>query len=234
MPDSKDALASAMRSLSRGENVHASREWLENHLVDALMQSSLAAVKKTLEALSDFEFAEQDTQLGSDWLLLVAPAAGGRLVAELSRSEYAISASVSFEPGDAVTETVPDPGHAWFYAAWEALVASGFEERLEQLDEAKKAVALIALLESEIMNGGIGQYLANTGGQYVDDTLRCLARVGAKNTRRLLRRAAALRAPGQSYDDVWEEQSAVLADLDEAFEQTGEDLAALTASTYAA
>jgi hypothetical protein len=121
-----------------------------------------------------------------------------------------------------------NPRHAAFYGIWERLIKTGDAEAACS-DERERAVFLIALLESEVMNGGFGQYLTNTEGVHLDDTLECLQRIGAMQTHRYLCTAVATAAGCDSYEAAWDDESARYQELDEQFMDCGEDLAGLTA-----
>ena len=82
------------------------------------------------------------------------------------------------------------------------------------------------------MNGGLGQYLANSNGAYLSDTLACLESIGAGKTRKLLKAADKLAEGAESYDAAWEDLSGDYGKLDDAFMKSGEDLAALTAAKF--
>jgi hypothetical protein len=82
--------------------------------------------------------------------------------------------NVVVEP-PAPSPTQDDPKHAAFYSAWERLLRTE-PPAPDHSDEGERAVFLIGLLEAELMNGGFGQYLANTGGAHVKETLACLDR----------------------------------------------------------
>ena len=74
------------------------------------------------------------------------------------------------------------PWHEWFYSVWMSIQELSDKIEIERLSDAKRTTYYIALLEAQVMNGGLGQYLANTGGQFIDETIDCLKVVGALRT----------------------------------------------------
>jgi hypothetical protein len=134
---------------------------------------------------------------------------------------------VAVEP-TATSFTADDPRHVAFYTMWE-----GFLENDANKDDVREqAVFLIGLLEMEVMNGGLGQYLTNTDGAHLTETLDCLERIGASKTRELLIAAAKLGAKAESYVAAWDDESEAFSSLDDEFYDSGEDLAGLTADTF--
>ena len=124
--------------------------------------------------------------------------------------------------------TDDDPRHVAFYTMWE-----GFLENDANKDDVREqAVFLIGLLEAQVMNGGFAQYLTNTDGAYLTETLDCLERIGASKTRELLIAAAKLGAQAESYAAAWGDESEAFSSLDDEFYDPGEDLAGLTADTF--
>ena len=124
-----------------------------------------------------------------------------------------------------------DPRHAAFYAVWESFVQSEPPPR-GHANEGERAVFLVGLLEAEVMNGGFGQYLTNTDGAHLEDTLSCLERVRATKTRELLVTAVELGTHADSFVAAWDEKSEEYSRLDTEFLAAGEDLAALTADEF--
>lgn len=124
-----------------------------------------------------------------------------------------------------------DPKHVAFYATWERLIEAGSSVP-DPRDRADRAVFLIASMEADVMNGGLGQYLTNTEGVHLTETLECLERIGAPATRDVLSRAAELGARAESYAAAWDDDSDAFSRLDDEFLDTGEDLAALTATAF--
>jgi len=132
-------------------------------------------------------------------------------------------------PAPSCTEI--DPRHTAFYSVWEGFLQSG-PPPPGHANEGERAVFLVGLLEAEVMNGGFGQYLTNTEGAHLEDTLSCLERVGASKTRELLVAAVELGTQAESFVAAWDEKSEEYSRLDTEFLATGEDLAALTADEF--
>lgn len=124
-----------------------------------------------------------------------------------------------------------DPGHAAFYSIWDKFV-SGEISFSEKSADKKRVVYLIATLESEVMNGGFGQYLSNTDGLYLPETFDCLQRIGATKTHALLTASVELASGCDSYDAAWDEHSERYSRLDQEFYEAAEDLAGLTADAF--
>lgn len=224
-------LVRRLRAIANGNASFEDRAELEMFLADELMAKSLPDVVRMLCDLEAFEFRDASDPTPDDHRRLLANVDAGQLVVELSASDVACSANVTLETEPEAHESVPDKRHAWFYAIWEDLLASAALGDPRQLEEPRRTVALVALFEAEVMNGGLGQYLANTSGEYVEDTLACLASIGATRSRSLLTAACQLRDANESYDDLWERKSEQLGKLDDEFLAAGEDLAALVADS---
>ena len=133
---------------------------------------------------------------------------------------------------DATSIVSEDPGHAAFYSIWEKFV-HGELGYTENCTDKESAVYLIATLESQVMNGGFGQYLTNTDGLYLPETFECLERIGAVKTHALLLASAELAKGFDSYIAAWEEKAERYSSLDDKFYEAAEDLAGLTADAFA-
>ncbi len=104
---------------------------------------------------------------------------------------------------------------------------------IRRLDPAARAVYLVGLFETELMSGGIGQYLANTDAAFVDSTIEHLQLIGAIRNAEILSEAAQLLDPNRTnWDEVRRQHAGVLRALDDRFLRAGEDLAGLTASSF--
>lgn len=181
-----------------------------------------------ITALPDFKFVVDASQSRADNIVIMSQDNNAPIVIELLHSEMFMSANVivqSQNESQAANFNIKD---GRFYETWEALIQSGIEAAVSGGDEWQKAVALIGLFESEMMNGGVGQYLSNSDGQYLNETWRWLDQIGAIESARILMAAVALRVPGQSYDALWEERSVELGQLDDAYLAANEGLASLT------
>lgn len=209
------------------------RAELETHLLGVLQENGPGALADLLQSLSDHRFVLLDEGTASPATRLVSPGPGTRnLVVEAYLGPHSASVNVTLEELEGVTPQ-PDPRHRAFYDIWEDLLGVS-DLIVGQLSPSQKAVYLVALLEAEVMNGGLGQYLTNTGGRHLEETLECLDSIGACKVREILSRAAALGAQYGSWDEAWERRSAEYERLDEAFMQAGEDLAGLTADAFLA
>jgi hypothetical protein len=67
------------------------------------------------------------------------------------------------------------------------------------------------------MNGGLGQYLTNTEGVHLSETVACLERIGANKTRELLMAAAKLGSQAESYIAAWDDEPEAFSRLDDKF-----------------
>ena len=132
---------------------------------------------------------------------------------------------------DAMPIAYEDPRHAAFYSIWERFVYGelGFTESGHS---AENAVYLVATLESQVMNGGFGQYLTNTDGLHLRETFACLERIGAIKTHALLTAAVELASGFDTYVAAWDEKSDRYSCLDGEFYEAAEDLAGLTADAF--
>lgn len=59
----------------------------------------------------------------------------------------------------------------------------------ENLNEAEKTFLYVEILEAEINNGGFDQYLFNSSGDYANETLESLKKIGALKTAKLVEEA---------------------------------------------
>ncbi len=174
----------------------------------------------TFKRLDDGASAQDASYLsvGSDSPdILVATSLGPHLAS--------VNVAIAVDPPD------PYPHHRAFYEVWESLLGIS-DSAVTQLDSKRRAVFLIGLLEAEVMNGGLGQYLTNTDGVYLEDTIQCLASIGAERTRAIVVEAGKLGAAAESYVVAWESKSKDFERLDDEFLASGEDLAGLTAGTF--
>lgn len=209
------------------------RAELETHLLGVLRENGHGALAGLLQSLPGHRFVSLDKDTASPATRLVSSGPGtSHLVVDAYIDSHSASVNVTLEELDGVTPQ-PDPRHRAFYDIWERLL--GVSDLLvDQLSPSQKAVYLVALLEADVMNGGLGQYLTNTGGLHLEVTLECLDRIGARKTREILNRAAALGARYGSWDEAWERRTADYERLDEEFMRAGEDLAGLTADAFLA
>lgn len=203
---------------------------LETHLLKVLQSEGTEALGARLRSIPGHEFQRvgdggsssevRFRSVGSDTSPIV-------IDGFLGTDHATINVTVE----DTSPAVEPDPRHSAFYDIWDSFVGLP-DVPLADLDEARRAVYLVGLLEAELMNGGFGQYLANTEGAHLDETLPILASIGAKSTRTLLVRAIALGAGAETYLAAWDTRPDDFLELDEEFYQSGEDLAGLTADTF--
>ncbi len=153
-----------------------------------------------------------------------------RLVVAAGDDEFAPWIDVRIDP-DAGPAVSLDPAHEAFYAIWEKFVNEEIVF-VENGSGQEGTVYLIGTLESEIMNGGFGQYLTNTEGRYLSETLDCLLRIGAEKTRAALTAAVELAAGFDSYIAAWDAQAEKYSSLDDEFLESAEDLAGLTMAAF--
>ena len=59
----------------------------------------------------------------------------------------------------------------------------------ENLNEAEKTFLYVEILEAEINNGGFDQFFFNSSGDYANETLEALKRIGATKTAKLVEEA---------------------------------------------
>ncbi|WP_320814931.1 DMP19 family protein [Flavobacterium sp.] len=62
-------------------------------------------------------------------------------------------------------------------------------EDFENLNEAEKTFLYVEILEAEINNGGFDQYFFNSSGDYANETLESLKKIGAHKTAKLVEEA---------------------------------------------
>ncbi len=224
-------LANAFARLFDGRMTPTGRAELEQHLFDVLVTDGSDTLIARLRDLPGFEFMPQRDDDPTALVQLVSDRAGRVIVVSIFETPDLSSISVDVE--DAETgATKLDPAQAWFYQTWEALQSMTDPAVVKRLDPAARAVYLVGLFEAELMNGGIGQYLANTDGVYLDTTIEHLQLIGAIQSAEILSEAAQLIEPRQTWDDVCQRHARLLQQLDDRFLRAGEDLAGMTASCF--
>jgi hypothetical protein len=207
------------------------RARLEHHLLTLLRADGGDAVAALLHSLPAHDFRSVDDDLTEYEARFVTAGPGPRhLVVATYLAPEVMWVNVTVED-TSVEPAEPDPRHQAFYDMWESLLGVSDSE-VAKLDPVRKAVYLMARLEAEVMNGGLGQYLTNTDGVLLEDTVRCLGAIGARRTRAILLEAAALGAEAASYVAAWESRSKDFERLDGQFMDSGEDLAILTAEAF--
>jgi len=176
--------------------------------------------------LGDIEITETDSGV----VIRITREGLEPLVVKAGDDDLSPWVDVRTEP-DAESMVVEDSRHAAFYSTWERLLNRGADSaKLRSTEE--NAVYLIALLESEVMNGGLGQYLTNTEGHYLSETFSCLEQIGATRTHALLTAAVELASRFDTYVHAWDEMSESYSRLDAEFLESSEDLATLTAEAF--
>ena len=214
----------ALRSISEGTASFDTRAYLEHYLLALLRDHGTAGVAGLLDSLPGCNHASSGD---NDNVRFAVRGFGAPLVITTCLSADFASVNVVLEDSAGV-RVEPDPRHHAFYDIWESLLGLPDSE-VKRLDPRRLTVFLVALLEAEVMNGGLGQYLTNTDGTHLEATRECLLLIGAVRTAELLQAAAQLGAGFRSYAAAWEADSAAFASLDQRFLDSGEDLAGLTA-----
>lgn len=170
------------------------------------------------------------TESGDDVVITITRSGSQSMVVRAGDDDLSPWVDVQVE-SDASTIVDEDPRHIAFYTIWERFVG-GELSYPEKGSDKENAVYLTATLESQIMNGGFGQYLTNTNGLLIPETLECLRRIGATKTRALFNAAVELALGLDSYAAAWDEKSERYTCLDAEFLEAAEDLAGLTADAY--
>lgn len=231
MTYSPDNASAALTSIARGTISFESRAQLEHHLLSLLVKRGEEGVSTFLRSVPGYDFATDDIgSAGPESRLVAAGPDGQCLVVTTVPGPHSVSVNVGVED-DPRDGAEPDPRHRAFYEVWESMLGLSDSE-VETLGESRKAVFFVGLLEAEVMNGGLGQYLSNTEGVHVDATLRCLAEIGTPRTAAILAEAARLGATANSFTAAWSSNARAFEGLDEQFMSSGEDLAGLTRDVF--
>lgn len=206
-------------------------EEMELFLLRRVQDKGTQGVEAMLNGLDTNELGRIEISYTGDELSALVSGEGvDSVLIKAAADEFSAYAVVNLHATTLSTPVI-NPQHAWFYSTWEAVQGDEFVD-LAGRTHAERAVFWIALLESQVMNGGLGQYLSNSNGAYLADTLACLEAIGASKTRELLRAADKLADGADSYDAAWDDLAGDYGKLDDAFMKSGEDLAALTATRY--
>jgi hypothetical protein len=224
-----DEASDTLNAIARGTVSFEGRARLEHHLLDLLRGGGTVSVSAFLGSLPGHDVTAESTG-SEDGRLIVRGRDSRRLVITMYLGPDLASVNIGIEADSGVAPE-PDPRHRAFYEIWEGMLGLGDSE-VEALDGRRRAVFYVGLLEAEVMNGGFGQYLANTDGVHLDATLRCLAEIGAPRTAALLAEAVRVGAGAESYAAAWEASARTLERLDREFLAAGEDLAGLTADAF--
>ncbi len=230
MGDASYGPVESARDLARIRDGTASfedRARLEHFLLRHLQEGGNDSVASLLIDLDELGFSPAEVPDSADRLYTSSPADGVSLLVATHLSAELASVNVTVQAERAPALQV-DPRHQEFYAIWESLLGAT-PSQVAELDSARRTVYLIALLEAEVMNGGFGQYLTNTDGEHIEETLAGLRRIGAERTVALLIEAAKLGSAADSYAAAWDDRAEEFGRLDAAFLESGEDLSGLTA-----
>lgn len=204
---------------------------MEQYLLSELMVKHKDHVVQLLQSFPGMEFVIDESENVPNTSRLYAQLNGVRIDVILFELEDLFSVQVMRESEDE-GETETNPQHEWFYELWETLCFISDEGKLAQLTDAEAAIYYIGLLEAEVMNGGLGQYLTNTDGAYIGKTVKYLDIVGAGKTCQILNEAIAFKGKKDRFIDIWVTKKEQLEALDNKFMSSEEDLAGLVAEIY--
>ncbi|MDH3505438.1 MAG: DMP19 family protein [Nitrospirota bacterium] len=205
---------------------------LENYLLEELRSRGADEVIALLKEVPGLEIGGDPLPDASGAIYLRARIQNNPFSITLQLSSNVISVNVS--PAEAADDASPEanPCHTWFYGIWQKLIETGALNYPENLQGPERVVAYIGILESEIMNGGLGQYLANTEGEYVAETLQLLKVVKATHTRSALSKAVGLKGRTETFGEAWASKARAFDELDAKITLAPEDLAELVAMQY--
>ena len=204
---------------------------LDFFLLDLLQKEGSEGVGDLLRTFPDESLGTIVTSSsGADVRFTITRDEGPPLLIDTSVQDDLAFVNVAVEaPASPPVEA--DPKHTAFYTVWESFLGTE-PPAPDHADEGERAVFLVGLLEAEVMNGGFGQYLTNTDGAHLEDTLACLGKVGASKTRDLLVAAVELADEADSFVAAWDDHSEDYSRLDDEFYEAGEDLSGLTAERF--
>jgi hypothetical protein len=201
------------------------RAAFETWLTHAARDHGLGGVRRRVMGLNalGYDFQEVGATETSVRFSSPLPGVDRPMEVEASRTHSVASAHLSFPSND--EPPAADPRHERFYAAYEGMIGMP-ESQIPDLDATRRAVFLVGLLEAELNNGGFGQYLMNTEGALLEQTLEVLEQIDAPDTYRQLGEVALLlRESGVDPSDAWDDLGAELEELDDEFLLAAEDLA---------
>ena len=224
-------IAKAFARLFDGRMTPTARAELEQHLFEILVNDGADTLIARLRELTGFDFMPEHDDDPTALVRLVSDHAGRIIVVSIFETPELTSISVNVEDVKGSTPEL-NPAQAWFYQTWEALQSMTDPAMIRRLDPAAQAVYLVGLFETELMNGGISQYLLNTDGAFLDSTIEHLQLIGAIRSAEILSEAAQLGEANGAWKDIGQRHDKLLASLDDRFLQAGEDLAGLTASCF--
>lgn len=224
-------VASAFECIAKGEEGPPTRADLELYLLDELVANGADAVVQILQKIPAMGFSLVESDVPPPNSRYQSSDKHGSVAVDIFESKNLASINISRVQED---ESGPEqyPWHEWFYSVWMSIQELSDKSEIERLSDAERTTYYIALFEAQVMNGGLGQYLANTGGQFIDETIDCLKVVGASRTAGIVQKAKRLREEGETYDEIWETKTKQLEELDEEFLAIAEDLGKLVANKY--
>jgi hypothetical protein len=224
-------VASTFACIAKGEEGPDTRADLELYLLDELVANGTDAVVQILLNIPTKGFSGIESDVSSPMSTYQSSDEYGPIVVDVHELEDMTSINIS-RAQDEVSGAQQYPWHEWFYSLWMSIQKLSDKSEIERLSDAERATYYIALLEAEVMNGGLGQYLTNTDGQFIDETIDCLKVVGALKTAEIVEKAKLLREKDETYDEIWETKTKQLERLDEDFLAIAEDLGKLVANKY--
>ena len=223
--------AGAFERIAKGEEGPETRTDLELYLLDELVANGTDAVVQILHKIPTMGFSFVESDASSSNSRYQSSDEYGPITVNIFEFEDLTSINISRAQDDAVGAE-QYPWHEWFYNVWMSIQKLSDKSEIERLSDAERTTYYIALLEAQVMNGGLGQYLSNTDGQFIDETIDCLQVVGALRTADIVAKAKLLREKGESYDEIWVTKKKELERLDEDFLAIAEDLGKLVANKY--
>jgi hypothetical protein len=224
-------VASAFERIGKGEEGPETRTDLELYLLDELVANGTDAVVQILRKISTMGFSFVESDASSSNSRYQSSDEYGPITVDIFELEELTSINIS-RAHDETVGAEQYPWHEWFYNLWMSIQKLSDKSEIERLNDAERTTYYIALLEDQVMNGGLGQYLTNTDGQFIDETIDCLKVVGALKTADIVKKAKLLREKGESYDEIWETKKKQLERLDKDFMEIAEDLGKLVANKY--
>lgn len=224
-------VASVFECIAKGDEGPDTRTDLELYLLDELVANGTDAVAKILLKIPTMGFALVESDASSSNSRYQSSDEYGPIAVDVYELDDLTSINISRAQDD-VGGAKQHPWHEWFYSVWMSVQMLSDKSEIERLGDTERTTFYIALLEAQVMNGGLGQYLTNTDGQFIDETIDCLKAAGGLGTAELVESAKRLREKGQTYDEIWETKSEQLERLDERFLAIAEDLGKLVADKY--
>lgn len=224
-------VASAFERIAKGKEGPDARTNLELYLLDELIANGTDAVVQILQNIPTMGFSLVESNASSPNSRFQSGDEYGPIAVDIFELEDLTSINISRAQDDA-GKSDQYPWHEWFYSLWMSVQKLSDKSEIERLSDAERTTYYIALLEAQVMNGGLGQYLTNTDGQFIDETIDCLTVIGALRTADIVEKAKLLREKGASYDEIWETKARQLERLDEDFLAIAEDLGKLVANKY--